>query len=393
MPESIDNGIFGEWFGDEDGLPAYRYKMRHDDPRAVWDPVIKEKSNLHWHQLGNMRITANAYNLGMVKVFCGETGQLWLNDYNPEAKAYCGGFGWLISDDTVLIDRDDCIPEHAEWERIFGSGYFLKRIRYGSLAFERRIFAPAGDEPCLISEVIIKNETDKLKDFHLIEYWDVNISRITKFVLNRYLNKKIRYYPRLNLNSKGDILSARRNGKPGILPDKPCYIDPEYPGIFLACLDDRPAGWITKPDLLFRDSRQDKISVNLPLTSCQNPSGIAPQADTCLAAVMHAGIESGEEKVFRFIYGYAKEREPEAIVASVIKGGAHLWKNTASFWKENAPSLRTVKDENSLAANLSGIIIISIHLHSMMPIIKGITSRRRAIIYMTPGLTGRPAIF
>ncbi len=352
MPELADSGIFGDWFEDENGLPAYRYRMRYDDPRAVWAPVIKNNSNLHWHQLGNDRITANAYNLGMVKVFYGETGQLWLNDYNPEEKAHCGGFGWLISEDTVLIDRDDCIPEDAVWDRIFGSGYFKKTVEYCGLEFERIVFAPAGDEPCLISEVKIKNKSDKFKDFFLIEYWDVNITRITKFILNRFLNRRTRKSPRLSLNSECNILSAWPDGKKGILPAKPCYIDPEYPGIFLACLDDKPAGWITKPDLLFKDSRPENNPVSLPFTSFLNLSSSGQEADNCIAAVMNTSIEAGKEKVFRFAYGYAKGREPENIVASVIKKGAHLWQNTVSFWKNCAPSFKTAKEKSNLGREL-----------------------------------------
>ena len=357
MPDITGSGIFGEWFEDESGLPAYRYEMRHDDPAATWNPIIKPKSNLHWHQLGNDRITANAYNLGMVKVFYGETGQLWLNEYDPAAMAHCGGFGWLISDDAVLIDRDDCIPEGVLWERIFGSGYFLKRIRCGGIVYERRIFAPAGDEPALISEVIIKNETNKQKDIQLIEYWDVNISRITKFILNRFLNRKVRHRIRLRLNQEENILSAVPQNKSGRPLDRPCYIDPELPAVFLACLDEKPSEWITKPDLLFKNSQPCKMSVTLSQTSCneKNPkqSIDVSQYDACLAAVMRADIDPGIEKFFRFAYGYAKGREPEEIVASVIKTGSHLWKNTASFWKENAPSLKTTKDEISLGRELA----------------------------------------
>jgi hypothetical protein len=367
MPEERGSGIFGEWFEDETGLPAYRYEMRHDDPRAEWDPIIKPRSRLHWHQLGNERITANAYNLGMVKVFYGETGQLWLNDYDPAGNSFCGGFGWLITEDEVLIDRDDCIGKDTEWERIFGSGYFLKRLHSDGIVYERRIFAPAGDEPVIVSEVKIKNTTDKPRDLRLIEYWDVNISRITKFVLNRFLNRKIGNIVRLEQNNNGHIISAIPYKKLNGQPDRPCYIDPELPVVFLASLDDKPNGWITDPAILFKDCRPKQYPVPLDpskgsgeLRSFTHYEGlntkqslVLNQDKTCLATVMHTDIEPRAEKVFRFAYGYAKAREPEQIVASVISRGAHLWKNTSSFWKESAPSLKTINDESSLARELA----------------------------------------
>ena len=63
------SGIFGQWVQDENGLPAYCYTMRYDDPRCPWNPSPLPPSVMHWHQLGNDRLNANAYNLGMVKVF------------------------------------------------------------------------------------------------------------------------------------------------------------------------------------------------------------------------------------------------------------------------------------------------------------------------------------
>jgi hypothetical protein len=360
--------IFGEWIEDEDDLPAYRYDMRHDDPRAVWNPVIKPKSNLHWHQLGNDRITANAYNLGMVKVFYGETGQLWLNEYDPAANAHCGGFGWVITDDAILIDRDDCIPEGAEWVRIFGTGYFLKRLSCGGIVYERRIFAPAGDEPVLISEVKILNNSDKTKDIRLVEYWDVNISRITKFVLNRFLNRKIRNRVRLNLNQEENILSAAPHKKSGRPLIRPCYIDPELPIVFLACLDGKPEGWITEPALCTSLNIQSKEGIAasalarllamMDRSSLRSwihqlkQSPVLNQEGACLAAVMHANIEPGEEKVFRFVYGYAKSRLPEEIVTSVVSSEKHLWENTAAYWKEKAPSFKSAPSESNLGREL-----------------------------------------
>lgn len=343
------SGIFGVWIEDEDGLPAYRYTLPQDDPRAVWHPLPDCPSTLHWHQLGNDRITANAYNLGMVQVFYGESGPLWLNHYDPVKDAHCGGFGWLAADGAVLIDRDDGIPPGAEWERVFGIGYVRKRLVSADIVYERRVFAPAGDLPVLVSTVRIENRRPVPREITLVEYWDVHYRYITKTLLGRIRSRRIgRPRVRLELDRDNTMLAAvpaLRFGSQGGFPLRPRLIDPEPPAVFVACLDGNPATWITRPRLLF-DAGRPRASVS-GIHGIEDLAGrVVPAA--CLAPVMRFTLAPGETRSLHFLYGYAKGRAPHAVVDAVRREEAHQWERTAAFWKDTAPALRGLDQDRFL---------------------------------------------
>lgn len=333
------DGIFGRWFEDADGLPAYRYTLRHDDPAGQWKPGPRPTSGLHWHQIGNARITANAYNLGLVQVFYGESGALWLNRYAPADNAHGGGFGWLIAGDTVLIDRDDCVPESAAWERVFGVAYLAKRLAAAGLIWRRRVYAPAGDLPVLVSEVTVTNTAPAAIVLDLIEYWDVYPQRITASRLGQWRDRF--RTPQIHLDLQRDrtlLLAVPRPscGAHGGFPSRATRIDPELPATFLASLDAAPTAWITDPDVLFARGRPRAAADLATAGTTEVPR--PPRRRACLAARVRLEIAPGESRSLRFLYGYAKGRPASEILAR--GGAAAVWAKTAAAWRESAPTLR-----------------------------------------------------
>ena len=95
-PEKIDpNGRFGFWFDDEYGLPAYEYTCDQDnDPQATAFNT-QGGSNLHWHQIGNDRISAIATNCGWIQAFESSRGMQWLNYRDP--RRLCPGAGIALA--------------------------------------------------------------------------------------------------------------------------------------------------------------------------------------------------------------------------------------------------------------------------------------------------------
>jgi len=308
------SGIFGKWIVDEYGMPAYLYTMRHDDPRAEWDPKTEPVTNLMWHQLGNDRVNANAYNLGFVKLFYHESGAMWLNEYEPERGAHSGGFGWLIDGATVLVDRDELVPPGAEWERVFGAGYFRKRLRTRDLELERVVFAPRIPAmlPLLVSEVTIENLSGRDKEVTLIEYWDVNTRLLTDVLMGRGIagrRRDQRVRVQVNQNNPA-ILSAETkiiHGDQRGFPDRPEQIDPELPAVFLASLDATPEAWITDPAELFDGKTINMDPAALGAAGSKSPDGSPrQQKDACLAARLKVLVPAGGSVALRFEYGYAK---------------------------------------------------------------------------------------
>jgi hypothetical protein len=338
--ESFGSGIFGNWITDPDGIPAYNYTMRSDDPRSLWDPRVGPKTNLQWHQLGNQRLNANAYNLGMVKLFFGEAGLMWLNEYEPEKGEHCGGFGWLLDGNTVLIDRDDFVPPRAKWERVFGVGYFRKRMEVGGLRLERKIVAPAGDFPALVSIVSVENRSDRPRDLQLIEYWDANMRLIPGVQPQAGLEDNLRDRRlRLVLDRGLNLLRAVAGAGPAEDESnpRPRAVARRLPDLFLYALEP-PAAWIVNPNELFDRGRLRQDAAALARAGTPDPAaGPRSQRRLCLAARMRFALAPGERREFKFVYGYTTGESPSAFLLSIpdLKDE----RATPAVWQKAMPAL------------------------------------------------------
>ena len=165
------SGYFGTWIEDEFGLPAFHYTCDQvHDPKAVTDvnPGMLSPAE-HIHQVGNDRIVAIASNYGHVRVRQDEGAPKFLNDYAPDHGIYAGGFGYLTDGNSSL---STFYPGGAKnFDRIFGVGYFRKKVAAASYSVDHVIFAPFGDDPVLISQVKITNNGTAEAQLRWIEYW------------------------------------------------------------------------------------------------------------------------------------------------------------------------------------------------------------------------------
>src|ERR1041385_624473 len=179
------SGHFGEWIQDEFGLPAFRYTCdQAHDPKAKTEvnPGILGPTE-HIHQVGNERIVAIASNYGTVRVRQDEGAPKFLNDYAPESGQFAGGFGYLCDGKSVystfypgnaaLFERlpDRGTVSSVSFDRIFGLGYFRRKLRAGGYDLDQLIFAPFGDDPVLVSQVIISSKSASPASLRWIEYW------------------------------------------------------------------------------------------------------------------------------------------------------------------------------------------------------------------------------
>ncbi|MFX1503472.1 MAG: GH36-type glycosyl hydrolase domain-containing protein, partial [Promethearchaeota archaeon] len=121
------------------------------------------------HQVGNDRLVGVASNFGYVQVRQDEGCPKFLNDYDPEHNQFAGGFGYLVDGENLLSTFYSGNEE--SFNRIFGIGYFRKIVKSHNLSVDQVIFAPYGDDPLLISQVTISNNTKESKNLRWIEYW------------------------------------------------------------------------------------------------------------------------------------------------------------------------------------------------------------------------------
>jgi len=165
------SGNFGKWIEDEFGLPAFNYTANQTtNPHAVTavQPGILAPTE-HIHQVGNDRITALASNYGHVRVRQDEGCPKILNDVDPETRQFGGGLGYLTDGRETLSTYFD--GSGAGFERIFGVGYYRKRVVGRSYSVDQVIWAPFGDDPVLLSQATVMNHTDASATVRWVEYW------------------------------------------------------------------------------------------------------------------------------------------------------------------------------------------------------------------------------
>jgi hypothetical protein len=154
---SYGSGYFGKWIEDEFGLPAFHYtcdQTRDPKARTELNPGILTATE-HISQIGNDRIVALASNYGHVRVRQDEGAPKFLNDYAPEHGCFAGGFGYLTDGKAVLSTY---YPGNAKsFDRVFGAGYFRKKVHDEPYGIDQVVFAPFGDDPVLLSQVTITN--------------------------------------------------------------------------------------------------------------------------------------------------------------------------------------------------------------------------------------------
>jgi len=172
------SGSFGTWIEDEFGLPAFRYTANQtNDPHAetpVRPGILGARE--HIHQVGNDRITALASNYGHVRVRQDEGCPKILNDVDPERSQFGGGLGYLTDGKETLSTYFDggqagLAGGGAGFERVFGVGYFRKRVTGRSYDVDQVIWAPFGDDPVLVSQATVTNKTDAAATVRWVEYW------------------------------------------------------------------------------------------------------------------------------------------------------------------------------------------------------------------------------
>jgi hypothetical protein len=174
---SDGSGSFGRWTLDRLGLPAYDYVMdQHRDERARYPNTEQRDRREHWHAFGNDRINALFFNDGYVQVFSQERGATWLNQFDPsgETPSHAGGFSYLSDGEAAWSTAYLYRPEGSRARRRFGTGYAESELTYRDVRVLRRIFAPRGDVPGVVSDVTIENLGDRPRELRHYEYWDVN---------------------------------------------------------------------------------------------------------------------------------------------------------------------------------------------------------------------------
>ncbi len=361
------SGHFGSWIEDEFGLPAFQYTCNQTtDQRArtsITSSILSPTE--HIHQVGNDRITALASNFGQVRVRQDEGCPKILNDIDPETSQFGGGLGYLTDGHETLSTYYD--GSNAGFERIFGVGYFRKRVRSASYSVDQTISAPFGDDPVLLSEVTVVNHRDAPATVRWVEYWGCQpyqfsfrafIESMTGIAaqtelrrrLGRQFSHKISQVEGMRglLESKSFLgrdateETAWQRMKTALAAQTNQFISPiqellpgtdyesvDLPSTFLVTLDAPASGFSSDAASFFGAGGPSNPS-GLTRALDGNLASSGPQTGLLLERTVE--LAPGEAKTLRFLYGYLPEGfKLDALIAryhteSALKQSSGEWK-------------------------------------------------------------------
>nr|MDO8135500.1 hypothetical protein [Candidatus Njordarchaeum guaymaensis] len=340
------NGHFGHWFTDEFELPAYEYTCNHElDPKALYF-TVHGSSRDHWHQLGNDHLNVLAHNGGFVEVVESSRGLQWLTRRDSRRMQSGGGIG-IIQDNDKGIAWSDLFSQTNYgngYRRVFGTGYFRKTSQRHGMTLDHVVFPPFSDDPVIISELNLVNNSNSAKNLILYDYWGVNIRSIIAGLI--YFDRQRKYFgTRRLLNVAGrlvkllgyatrhapeqvrDSFSSKFEFNTGYVSHlKSVILEPVYKGrdkpaenqpcsrnyypkpVFLSALDAVPIRSITSTQALLGE--KGKLSPH------EEPyrRRITAKDIPCLSLGVEVKLKPEESRKLTFLFGYAnKDRASELI--------------------------------------------------------------------------------
>jgi len=364
------SGYFGTWIDDEFGLPAFHYTCDQvHDPKAVTEvnPGMLSSTE-HIHQVGNDRIVAIASNYGHVRVRQDEGAPKFLNDYAPERGAFAGGLGYLTDGKSTL---STFYPgDGKSFDRIFGIGYFRKKVTGDSYGVDQVIFAPFGDDPVLISQVTIMNSGATEAQLRWIEYWGCHLYQFSFRSFMESFSGKSMHELRREFGARFEHTFHKLGDGSGLRESKQfAGRDPAEERQFaetVAYLGTGQNTFLTPPDknapklatfddlnppptfLLSLDASADALSTNgkdfFGAGGVQHPSGLDRPLDgdlsysgpqSALLLERKLVLKPGESRTLTFLYGYLPSgTDLESLATKYRRTATTAFEESSKQWKK-----------------------------------------------------------
>lgn len=373
------NGNFGYWIRDKFDLPAYNYTCNQYIEPIAKTPTTYDFSIDHFHQIGNDRITATVHNGGYVQVLESGRGFQWLTYRDEKKKKLGGGIAFFSTEDSEefwsdLYNKENSIKNY-EYKRVFGMGYFQKKIQKQNIEITHNICTPFSDDPVLISEIIISNnsENESIKNVKIIDLWDIYLLHILrslvvtaknrkKFGKSKFLNlvgklikisqkltrtdtdgSRQKFDSKFNFNcsyhseSQSIYLKPKYKRNPPDKPDEPSKHNYYPKTIFLSMIQGsaKKVFWNSE-NIIKKKGIKVKINwekSNIPENQI-NPNYIK---DPCLGIGTEIDLKPKEVQKIVLIFGYSKKDEIPHLIekyreitseASILKWNAEKWKHS-----------------------------------------------------------------
>ncbi|MCC7537568.1 MAG: hypothetical protein IT379_15200, partial [Deltaproteobacteria bacterium] len=358
-PCGLGAGIFGRWIRDDYGLPAFDYHAdQRFDPRAEYPNSLDPRSRDHWHMIGNDRVTALVHNGGHVELVSHERGVTYVNRFDPEHDGFAGGYSYVAEGDRVWATAHALLPEGATATRRFGLGYFEHTAEHDELRVRRRVFAPAGDAPLLIADVLVDNRSDRVRAIRHHEAWDANRFQVTfeplvAGILARAADDRRRALDDAFVSSSAYDESSRtlRASMTPVDPsarppaDEASPIDHHPPDVVLQALVGEVHSAIGRDAALFGEGgfgAPEGARTRIPTTVLE---GTTPGGQpACAVLATDLVIPPGESAHLRFAFGYVHEGRPLPVDPAWRDPARDVLADTLDDWRTRLAYLATESD-------------------------------------------------
>lgn len=328
---SFGDDRFGHWITDAFALPAFDYTDEATDPAARWNDGTGTSTSF-WHQVGNDRVVADAFNDGYVQLWDGERQYRSSNYYDAALRQYAGGFGYLqvgsAAWSTLYLDR----PAGSSYRRVFGMGYYEEDERANGVQADQTIFAPFGDDPVLLSQVQLRNTSPRPETVHYVEYWGVNPQVVPAGFSSQGPSlgqppRQVEYLPGLR----------------SLLALPPAGISPVPHALFLSSLTDPVAGYETSAARFFGNGGRSRPAEVVSGRLSDRPGAGGTQALFAIEATLR--LAPGQAHTLVYAYGYGDRQTIPPLVRrlSVTARTALLSSETA--WRDALPRLAVPADQ------------------------------------------------
>lgn len=317
---------FGCWITDQFGLPAFDYTADEVTDRAARWNTGNGISTSFWHQVGNDRVVADAFNDGYTELWDGERQYRFGNFYNALARQFAGGFGYLRVGGTTWSTLYPDRPTGASYRQIFGMGYYEKDEGAHGLQADQTVFAPFGTDPVLLSQTVLKNTTARPETVHYFEYWGVNPQVVPGGSASQGPSvaqppRSVRYLP----------------GSRTLVAAPPSGVSPVPHALFLASLTDPVAGYETSATRFFGAGSRARPAEVAAGTLSDRPTGSDPQAMFAMEATVR--LAPGQAHTLVYAYGYGDMPGILALVAHLKASPRTALATSEAAWRQALPRL------------------------------------------------------
>jgi hypothetical protein len=326
ISSTYGSGSFGLWGEDGFGLPDYRYTL--DEARAPQAAQPELAGNrAAWHQIGNDRVVADAFNHGYVQLWSQDRVYQWMNYYQASSDHFSGGYGYVDlggrSWSTLYLDRR---PGESV-KRIFGTGYAETDVKIPGLAIKGIVSAPFGNDPLLLHDVTLTNTSGRTESPTWYEYWDVDPAIPSAGAASFRATSLPAYDAATKTLSVAQLPTAQ---------------DTNPLSIFASALNSPVAGFDTNTHAFFGSGtrvRPAAVAADTSHDSIALPSlGGSQGGDQMFAFRSPVTLRPGQSVTLRYAYGYSHPAAIKPLVAR-YRSDASAFATSEARWRAYVPQV------------------------------------------------------